>query len=58
MTPDTRRKARQRERRTRRIEDKQLTAIVAAIGGGSDDDWDQDSDWLDDTADQKRGQGQ
>lgn len=56
MTTDTRRKARQRERRTRRIEDKQLTAIVAA--SGSDDDWDQDSEWLDETADQKRGQGQ
>ena len=38
----------QRERRSRRQEDKIITAVVAAIGGGDLDDWQDDVEgWRD-----------
>ena len=37
-----RRTQRQRERRARKQQDHQLTAIVAALGAGDCDDWPQD----------------
>ena len=39
----------QRERRTRKQEDKIITAVVAAIGGGDLDQWQDDLEgWRDD----------